>query len=250
VASAGSYVLIHGGGMTGGFWDRLVPLLDRPALAVDMPGRNDKPGDLGSLTVSEEAASVVADIRDSGLEPPLVLVAHSSGGLVVPEVVAALAPDVSQVVLNAASVPPEGGCGLDCMKDHHREGILAALDHARRNGTTITTPGPPQDPEGFRAIYGGPPLDDDALAFMVDPARCVQDTMHHYLQPVRWSIAADVPVTYVLNELDRPIPPALQEVMIERLPQGAAIVRFPTGHIPAVTDAPRFAEILGEQRTT
>jgi pimeloyl-ACP methyl ester carboxylesterase len=247
MAAAGSYILVHGGGMTARFWDRLVPELDRPALAVDLPGRNDQPGDLGSLTVGEEAASVVADVRRSGIAPPYVVVAHSSGGLVVPEVVAALAPAVSRIVLNAASVPPEGGCGLDCMKQRHREGILAALEHGKRTGTTITTPGSPRDPEEFRSIYGGPPLDDDTLAFVVDRDRCVRDTMHHYLQPVRWSIASDVPVTYVLNELDRPVPPTLQEAMIARLPRRAAVVPVDTGHIPAVTHAPLLAEIVGRQ---
>jgi hypothetical protein len=40
-----TYVLIHGGGSTGRFWDRLLPHLDAPALAIDMPGRNGKPAD-------------------------------------------------------------------------------------------------------------------------------------------------------------------------------------------------------------
>ena len=56
-------VLIHGGGATGGFWDRLVPSLDHEPLAVDLPGRRSRPADLGTLTVDAEVASVVADIE-------------------------------------------------------------------------------------------------------------------------------------------------------------------------------------------
>ena|GEM_PF-5459289 len=78
----------------------------------------------------------------------------------------------------------EGGLGVDCMKGHHREGLLLSISAAARDGTPITLPGPPDDPESFRKAYGGDPLDDDTLAFVVDPIRCVEDTVHHYFQPV------------------------------------------------------------------
>lgn len=81
------------------------------ALAVDLPGRAGRAGDLGSLTVDQEVASVVADVVAADLPSPLVLVAHSSGGLVVPGVVAGLRAagrPVAHIVLNAALVPAEG----------------------------------------------------------------------------------------------------------------------------------------------
>ena len=237
-------VLVHGGGSTGRYWDRVAPLLAGPVLAVDLPGRNGKPADLGWLTVDQEVESVVADVRAAAVDEPIVLVAHSSGGLVAPGVVAALGDQVERVVLNAALVPPEGGCGLDCLKPKQREGLMLAVEDARRNGTAITLPGPPPDPEVFRTAYGGDPLGDDDLAFVVDPVRCVPDTVHHYFQAIEWSKASAVPVTYVLNERDRPIPPATQEQMIGWLPQTADVVRLDGGHLPAVTDPARFAAIV------
>jgi len=238
------YVLVHGGGSTGRYWDRVVPLLDGTVLAVDLPGRNGKPADLSTLTVDQEVDSVIADINASAHDEPVVLIAHSSGGLVAPGVVGALGDRVVRVVLNAALVPPEGGCGLDCLKPNQREGLKLAVQDAARNGTAITLPGPPADPETFRTAYGGDPLDDDDLAFVVDPARCVPDTVHHYFQPIHWSRAADVPVTYVLNERDRPIPPATQETMIGWLPQPATVIRMNGGHLPAVTDPAGFVTAL------
>jgi pimeloyl-ACP methyl ester carboxylesterase len=244
-----TYVLVHGGGATGRFWDRLLPYLDRPSVAVDLPGRNGKAADLATLTVDEEVAAVLADIEAARVPGPLVLVAHSSGGLVVPGVVAALSDRVEHVVLSAALVPPEGGCGLDCMQPRHADGLRLAAEQAARNGTVITLPGPPDDPESMRAAYGGDPLDDDALAFVVDPVRFVPDTVHHYFQPVRWSAAAEVPVTYIINARDRPIPPALQEEMAGRMPQTASRVHLESGHLPAVTMPAAFADRLRSSGT-
>lgn len=239
-----TFVLVHGGGTTARFWDRLLPHLDRPALAVDLPGRAAHPADLATLSVEIETGSVVADIAAAALDEPITLVAHSSGGLVVPGVVARLEGRVGAVVLNAALVPPAGGCGIDCMKDRHRDGLLLAVAAAEREGRVITLPGPPEDPESFRDAYGGDPLDDGTLAFVVDPVRCVEDTVHHYFQPVDWADVAGVPITYVLNERDRPIPPETQQVMAQRLPQPTTVVRVDSGHLLPVTDPAMFAKIL------
>src|ERR1041385_5435162 len=108
-----SYVLVHGGTTTGRFWDRLVPHLDGPSVAPSMPGRLDRPAALTTLTVSEAAAAIVRDVEVSGLEPPYVVVAHSSGGLEVPGIVVGLGVDrVKAIVMSAASVPTEGGTGM------------------------------------------------------------------------------------------------------------------------------------------
>jgi pimeloyl-ACP methyl ester carboxylesterase len=239
-----TYLLIHGGGSTGRFWDRLLPYLDGDALAVDLPGRNGKPADLATLSVGDEVDSVLGDVESAVPTAPIVVVAHSSGGLVVPGVVAGLGQRVAHVVLSAALVPVEGGCGIDCMKPRHREGLVASVEQARRDGTVITLPGPPPDRETFRNAYGGDPLDDDTLAYMVDPVRCVPDTVHHYFQPIHWSIAARVPVTYLLNTRDRPVPSETQEQMVTHLPGTPRVVRLDTGHLPAVTEPENFAALV------
>ena len=186
---------------------------------------------------------MVADIEAGAVGGPITLVAHSSGGLVVPGVVAALDGRVRAVVLNAALVPVEGGCGIDCMQERHRDGLRLAVEAAARDGRTITLP-PPADPEASRRAYGGDPLDDATLAFVLDPARSVEDTVHHYFQPVHWSAAAGVPITYVVNERDRPIRPEMQEVMVRRLPPPVEVIRLDSGHLLPVTSPAVFAEIV------
>ena len=244
------YVLVHGGGMTGRFWDRLLAHLDQPAIAVDLPGRAGRPGDLPTLTVDDEVASVLADLAhlaEAAVVEPITIVAHSSGGLVVPGVVTGLARlgvPVERIVLSAALVPAEGGVGADCMQDRHREGLVAALALAAESGDVITLPGAPDDPEPSRRAYGGEPLDDETLAYIVDPNRCVPDTVNHYFQPVSWAALSDLPVTYVLNTKDRPVRPERQEDMAARLPGLVTIVRVDSGHLFPVTDPAAFAAII------
>jgi pimeloyl-ACP methyl ester carboxylesterase len=242
IFAAVTYLLVHGGGTTSRFWDRLLPHLDGPALAVDLPGRAGNPADLATITVDDEVASV---LRDAAALPDgaVTVVAHSSGGLVVPGVVAAMRDRVERIVLSAALVPPEGGCGLDCMQPRHAEGLRMAMDAARQAGDVITLPAP-TDPEQMRKAYGGEPLDDALLAFVADPVRAVADTVFHYFQPVRWSTIAGLPVTYVANTLDRPIPYPLQQEMIGRLPDPPVVVELESGHAPAVTMPEEFAKVL------
>ncbi len=238
-----AFVLVHGGGMSGAFWDRLVPLLAAPALAVDLPGRGDKPFDPMALTVDDGVASILEDVEAAQFGD-VILVAHSSGGLFAPGVAAALAPRVRHIVLSAASVPSEGGMGLEAMKQSHRERVLMGIEAARRDGWVLQTPGPPDDPETARTSYGGDPLDDALLAFVVDPVRCVRDSMNFYFQPVSWAAVSDIPVTYVKHLRDRPVSPELQDEMIGRLPNPVDVIEVDTGHIPAVTHPELFAAIL------
>jgi pimeloyl-ACP methyl ester carboxylesterase len=133
------------------------------------------------------------------------------------------------------------------MKPAHRDGLKASMEQSRRDGTVISLPGAPSDPEPFRTTYGGDPLDDETLAYMVDPVRCVPDTVNHYFQPVYWSPIAHVPVTYLLNTRDRPVRPEAQEEMVTHLPNGPKIIRLDTGHIPAVTDPEGFAALVRDQ---
>jgi pimeloyl-ACP methyl ester carboxylesterase len=238
-----TYVLVHGGGTTGQFWDRLVPLLDGPVVVVDLPGRGAHPADLQAVSVRDEEASIVADVRVAVVDGPIVLVAHSSGGLPVPGVVAALDGQVEHVVLNAALVPPEGGNGLDGMQPKHAAGLRGALEGTPEERTEITFPAV-DDPDRLRKAYGGEPLTDDELAFAFDPVRNVPDGVHHYRQAVCWSHAGDVPVTYVVNDPDRPIPVALQEEMLARLPNPPTVHRLEGGHVPAITDPEALAALV------
>ena len=64
-------VLVHGGGLAANSWEltineirRLTPELT--VLAVDLPGRCAKPGDLFTVKIADFVDSVVGDIEDAG----------------------------------------------------------------------------------------------------------------------------------------------------------------------------------------
>ena len=249
-ASGNSFVLIHGTASSSAFWDLLVPWLEFPAFAIDLPGRAGKPADPMTLTVDDCVASIVEDVARAELGE-VVLVAHSSGGLFVPGVAATLAPRVRHIVLSSGCVPTEGGLGLEAMKPSYARRNVEAMEAARREGRTQTTPGPPTDPEVLRRAYGVE-LDDDQLAFVAAPERNPRDSQNIYFQPVSWAAATGVPVTYLRQLRDTVTPLELQDEMIGRLPSPelVTVVELDTGHIPAVTHPDAMAVILNGVAST
>jgi len=241
-----SLVLIHGGSTSGRYWDRLRPLLAPRHLAPDLPGRGERPADLMTLTVTDCVDSLLADIQAADLEPALVLMAHSSGGLVIPGLTRALGARVRHVVYSSASIPPEGGNGLDCMKPRHAEGCRKALEAARAAGRTITTlDGPAPSREQARTQYGGDPLSDALVDYVLAPERRCPDSFNVYFEALTWSHAArDLPSTYIRNLRDRAVPLALQDTMIARAPGPLETRDFDGGHVPSITEPERVAQLL------
>ncbi len=133
-------VLVHGGGLAADSWEltineihRLAP--DLTVLAVDLPGRRGKPGDLFTVTIADFVDSVVGDIEDAGLGE-IVLVGHSLAGLTVPGVATKLGSSrVREMILATAFVPPEGKSVVDTLT-----GPLAptARRNARKGGLSET----------------------------------------------------------------------------------------------------------------
>jgi len=241
-----AFVLIHGGSTSGRYWDRIGPLLARPHVAPDLPGRGDRPADLMTLTVSDCVAALHEDVMRADLGEPLVLVAHSSGGLVIPGLVRALGGRVVHLVYSSASIPPEGGSGLDCMKPRHAEGCRKALEAARAAGRTITTlDGPPPSRDQVREQYGGDPLSDELVDYVLDPKRRCPDSFNVYFETLSWQgVPADLPRTYIRNLRDRAVPLSLQDEMIERANAPVETVDFDGGHVPSVTAPERVASLL------
>jgi pimeloyl-ACP methyl ester carboxylesterase len=113
-------VLVHGGQHAADCWDHTVDEIRRKApdlavLALDLPGRRGKSGDLLDAHIEDWVDSLLADIEDSGIGE-FVIVGHSLAGLTVPGVVSKLGPSrVKEMVLAAAFVPPQGLSVVDTL---------------------------------------------------------------------------------------------------------------------------------------
>src|SRR5258705_13057911 len=100
-------VLVHGGGFAANCWDLTVDEINRlepelTVLAVNLPGRCGKPGDMRTVTITDWVDSVVDDIEAADLKE-FIIAGHSMAGLTVPGVVTRLgAPRVRGLILAAA----------------------------------------------------------------------------------------------------------------------------------------------------
>lgn len=88
-----SIVLLHGGAQNAHTWDTVALALDRPLVAIDLPGHGHSDGGAnGSLGLATNAADVAVAIEALAV-PPVHLVGMSLGGMT-SLAVAALRPDL------------------------------------------------------------------------------------------------------------------------------------------------------------
>lgn len=231
-------VLVHGGQHAGDCWDLTVAELHRlePALrvlAVDLPGRSSKPGDLTTATISGWVDSVVADIEDAGFSE-VIIAGHSMAGVTVPGVVARLgASRVREMVLVAAFVPRQGEAITDTLS-----GPLGWL--ARRSARKARTLSIPTALARYAFCNG---MTREQREFAI--ARLYPDTVSLAVEPVdRRDLPTTVSRTWVLTTRDRALSTACQQRSIDALGGVNTIVEVESCHDVMISDPNRIAQIL------
>jgi pimeloyl-ACP methyl ester carboxylesterase len=231
------FVLVHGGAHASWCWERLIPYLQHPAIAVDLPGRGSKPADLSSLTVSDCVASVVDDIDRSGFDR-VVLVGHSLAGVVLPAIAEKISDRVARLVFVSASIPPEGGNSLDSLPRHLR---LLARRNARR------TIGRDQMPRWLARRMFCSDMDEKDTAYVLE--RLVPESIGLVFENVsRANLPRNIPITYIKLLRDKALSPRIQERMIANLP-GADVHSLEAGHDAMISRPKELAKLLDEIAT-
>lgn len=231
-------VFVHGGSHTAQCWNstiRAVARLDGEVqmLAVNLPGRGDEPGDLGTLTIAQCAQSVVDQIDRAGLDS-VVLVGHSLAGITLPGVAAALGPGrVRSMVYLACAVPPQGQSVLSTLKPPSSwiAGLMSKFQKVSK---------PMPAPLAKRMFANGmtDELQNEVVAGLVPESAVIRN------EPVDRSGTPELPTTWILTLRDRALPPDLQHDFIANLGTVGEVIEMDTCHNAMMSEPDRLAEIL------
>jgi pimeloyl-ACP methyl ester carboxylesterase len=230
-----AYVLVHGAGMGGDCWDRLVPLLHGEVLAVDLPGRGTRSDvDVATVSLADCAAALQEDVVSRDLTD-VVLVAHSFAGVAVPRVMASLEGRLSHVVFLSAVVPEDGTAVIDQIDPAVRDAVMDSIDDGVYH----------QSPEGVRFMLCNDMTSEQSewtLGLVSDESAAL------LMEPVDLSgLGADVPRTYVRLSEDACYPPELQERSAQRV--GGDVAYIASGHMAMVTRPQELAALLNQLST-
>jgi pimeloyl-ACP methyl ester carboxylesterase len=234
-------VLVHGGGLAADSWELTVEEIHRLApeltvLALDLPGRRDKPGDLRKVTIADCVDSLCGDIEGAGLGN-IVIVAHSMGGLPVPGVVTRLgAARVREMILAAAFLPPEGTSIV--------ESSPWAIRAIARNRAKKNVPAPAPGWYARLVFLNGVPR--HRRRFMA--GKLYAESLQMLMERVsRRGMPDDIPRTWILTRRDRTLAPRLQRKYIDALGGVQTLVEVDTCHMVMVSEPEQLAQILVER---
>ena len=226
-------VLVHGSGMTSACWDPLLPYLQAPAIAVDLPGRGNRPGDLSLIGVKEFAASVAEDIQASGWDQ-VVLVGHSLAGLTLPRVPALVPGRIARLVFVSCALPPHGSSVVDALDPSLQE--YTRTEVLKGGGISGVL-----DPEMATALFCND-LSGEQTEWML--ARMVPEASSVLLEPNDLSsLPKDLPRTWVRLLRDVAAPTETQNEYIRNL-GGADVVDIDCGHMAMFSDPAALAAII------
>ena len=234
-------VLVHGGTLAGDCWDLTVDEIRRTApslevLAVDLPGRRGRPGDLWTLSVTDSVDSVVADIEDAGLDD-VVIAGHSMAGLTVPGVVTKLGSTrVREMILLGACVPHDGAAMVDVVS---RPVAMVARRNAKKHG-------PYEFPPRAAKLLVLNGVSRNRRRFM--SGRWCPESSQIPLEKVsRLGLPDDVPRTWILTLRDRTHSQREQRASIAALGGVQTLIPMDTCHGLMVSEPELLAEILVER---
>jgi pimeloyl-ACP methyl ester carboxylesterase len=225
-----NYVLVHGAFVGGWYWRETAALLEKDGHRVQvveqMPSAGRDPTKLGDLRADADHLRRVLDAVDQ----PVVLVGHSSGGMVITEL--ADHPAVAHTVYLSAFWPQRGQSQIDLIG-----GPLPSWMVSHDNGTLTVT----DDLEVARYV----------LCADVDPARAAEELRRLIPQSKSsFETPSSAPdrkhrTTYIICEQDNCIPVAAQEQMAAAADH---VERLPSSHLPMASMPDKLAEALARVR--
>lgn len=223
-------VLVHGGGFASQCWDRLLPHLDGPAIAVDLPGRGSRPADLRSVTLDDCARAIVEDADAAGFDE-VVVAGHSLAGCSMPGAVGLLGGRVRHAVFIGATVPPAGVSSFDTLEPEVQQMARAGAEPEALGVMD----------EATATFMFGNDLDEEQLAWCL--GQMVPEAPKLIFEPVDLSPLRDVPCTWVRTLHDAIVSPAKQQRFAANI-DGCDIVDIDAAHMCMISQPEKLAAIL------
>jgi pimeloyl-ACP methyl ester carboxylesterase len=221
------FILVHGAWVGPWEFEPILPMLRQRGWEVEtieLPSTGSNAG------LNEDAAVITAALDRA--EGPVVLVGHSFGG--VPVTLAGDHPAVERLVYVAAFALDEGESVLGAMGGEEpafwgTDGDMVTMGRTRGERVTMIASDLPPTLQ---------PVVAEQLADLFRP-----QSRRSLTEPLSRAAAwRSKPVTYILTENDKILPPPVQEMLAAR--SGADVVRIPHGHNPFAEDPVAFAALL------
>lgn len=237
-----TYVLIHGDWHGGWCWKKVVPFVQQAGhrvLAPDLPGHGQDRTPL-SVVTQERIFQRLNDLLDGEVEP-VILVGHSSGGMLI-TVLANLRPEKVKtlVYLSAFLLPP--GVLPRALAEADTESILSSsllVDEQRRVVLV--------KPEAAKAVFYADCTDEDAAwatrLLVPEPLRTPVQGEPPSSSPSTATAREAVPRVYIECLQDKALGPATQKRMYTTLPC-RKVYSLHTSHSPFLSAPSQLAACL------
>ena len=221
-------LLLHGAGLGGWIWERVIPDLNFPAEAVDLPGRSGK-GVPGDVTLQQCIDFVAGKARGYRA----VVVGHSFSAQIALGLASAYPQHVGAVILVGGIAPESGKAFVSLMPLAQRMFMRLLLSRSREG---VKLP-----PKLVKKQYCND-LDEATTEFV--SSRITPEAPRLYLDKVTWAgMPADMPRLYVKLGKDKTLSSDEQDAMMQRI----APTRMETlhsGHLPMLSQPRELATIL------
>lgn len=217
-------ILVHGGLHSAACWTQLVPLLDPPVRAVDLPGRGGRPAPLDQVTLEDCVHAVLEEADAAGFER-FALVGHSLGGVTITETAYRHPERVSRLVYVGALVPGPGSSASILMTGADRD---------------LTAPMEPMEDGLARAMFGNDLTDEQWAAHAAELVADAPALMNARLS----GYPSDIPILYVHMDRDVPVPPSLADQMAANLGPGVTRRSIDAGHSVMVSQPRALADLV------
>jgi len=227
-----TFVFVHGGAHGAWCWSPLLPHLEAPALAIDLPGRGKRPADLATATCDSFADSAAADIESAGLSD-VILVGHSMAGLTLPRVAARIPERLERLVFVSCLVPPDGK-RLQHIADPELQAAASETETAQRTASGL--------PEDVARHMFCNDMTEAQTRFVLD--HCCPEAPGILLEPSDLTgLAQPIPRTYVRLLRDQALSQVVQDRSIAALGE-VEVVALDTGHDVMISNPLALAGVL------